>query len=95
MLLGPPTSRRPATAPVPGSTAEWSGSGAAPATAYYANDAGTPGGCGEVDLTGAQPSGDNYYNNRLWTTHNLSGKGDTFFLDWCCRATPIEAAAWV
>ena len=67
---------------VPGSTAEWSGSGAAPATAYYANDAGTPGGCGEVDLTGAQPSGGhNYYNNRLWKTQNLSVTGDTFSLD--------------
>ncbi len=67
---------------VPGSTADWSGNVAAPATEYYANDADTPRGCGQVDLTGAEPSGGhNYYNNCLWKTQNLSVTGDTFGFD--------------
>ncbi len=67
---------------VPGSTADWSESGAAPATTYYANDAGTPGGCGQVDLTGAPPSGSpDYYDNCLWKTQNVTVSNDTFSFD--------------
>jgi hypothetical protein len=67
---------------VPGSTAYWGQAGAAPATAYYANDLGTSGGCGQVDLTGAKSSASpDYYDNCQWKTQNVAVSRDTFSFD--------------
>jgi hypothetical protein len=67
---------------VPGSTADWSETGSAPSSTYYANDSAGSGGCGQSDLTGASSSGNpDYYDNCLWKTQDVSVTDDTFSFD--------------
>lgn len=60
-------------------TSYWGQSAPAPTTTYYANDADTAGGCGEVNLTGATSSGSpDYWDNCLWKATNITVSGNTF-----------------
>jgi Right handed beta helix region len=66
---------------VPSSTAQGGGRSSA-SHLYYANGSDTPGGCGQVDLAAARPSGSpDYYDNCQWKTQNVLVTGDTFSLD--------------
>jgi hypothetical protein len=67
---------------VPGSAPYWGQSGVAPKTTYYANDADSSGGCGQMDLSGTQRSSPrDYYDNCQWKTQNVSVSNDTFTFD--------------
>jgi len=57
----------------------WNQTGGAPSTTYFDNESDTSGGCGQVNLTSAAPSGSpDYFDNCVWKAQNVAVTGNTF-----------------